>query len=207
MGAIDLLVSSEQFHDPDYYALIRFVFIVVSGLTLCLIGRLLWRFRAPDRGAWKPALGVRVLAAVATFALTVSMIEPFFLKPDDSSYFTDLGGQRLLERGRLPYGDPMLTKTPGAAYGPLMYAVQAGMQVLLAEPVNSQSPDLPKLGARSEYLSPAPLPAQMSLALFQALAAYALFVIGRRWDDEALGFTFVDCFGSDEVADTPPPPR
>ena len=191
MGAIDLLVSSEQFHDPNYYALIRLVFIVVSVLTLALAGRLLWRFRFPDREPWTPVADVRVLAAVATFALTVSVIDPFFMKPDDSSYFTDLGGQRLVERGRLPYGDPMLTRTPGAAYGPLMYVVQAGMQLLLAEPTNPSSPDLPQLGANSQYFAPAPLPAQISLALFQILAAYALFAIGRRWSGESLGFAFV----------------
>ena len=51
MGAIDLLVAAEQFHDPNYYALIRLVFIVVSALTLVLAGRLLWRFAiARSRG-------------------------------------------------------------------------------------------------------------------------------------------------------------
>jgi hypothetical protein len=35
------------------------------------------------------------------------------------------------------------------------------------------------------------LPAQISLALFQLLAAYALFVVGRRWAGESLGFALV----------------
>ncbi len=74
---------------------------------------------------------------------------PFLHPAEDSSYFTDLGGQRLRERGLLPYGDPMLTKTPGAAYAPLMYAAQATMQFILAEPANATSPDTPKPG---EYI-------------------------------------------------------
>jgi hypothetical protein len=191
MGSIDLLESAELFGDPNYRALIRLVFIAVSGLTVVLAGRLLWRFRSPDLKPWTITVDRRAVAAIATLALSLNMIVPFFEKPDDSSYFTDLGGQRLVERGRLPYGDPMLTKTPGAAYGPLMYVVQAGMQVLLAEPMNELSPDLPRLGPKSEYVAPSPLPAQISLALFQALAAYALFVVGRRWGGDAVGFAFI----------------
>jgi hypothetical protein len=191
MGSIDLLESSEKFSDPAYRGLIRLVFIGVVLATLAVMARLLWRFKSPELRAWAPSLDVRLVATVATFVTVMAVLTPFFEKPDDSSYFTDLGGQRLRERHQLPYGDPMLTRTPGAAYGPLMYAVQAGLQFALAEDTNDESPDVPKLGGESKYQAPAPLPAQLSLALFQLLACYVLYQLGREWGGQTVGFAFV----------------
>jgi MFS family permease len=122
--------------------------------------------------------------------VVLSLAMPFFRPAEDSSYFTNLGGQRLRERGLLPYGDPMLTNTPGAAYAPLMYAAQAGMQALLREPTNKTSPDLPVLGAHSEYNLPSPVSSLILLAGFQLLAAWALFMVGRQWGGDHLGLAF-----------------
>ena len=191
MGSIDLLESADHFNDPAYRGLIRLIFIAVVLASLAVMARLLMRFRSPDLSAWVPRVDLRLIAAVATFVMVLSTLAPFFQKPDDSSYFTGLGGQRLRERLQLPYGDPMLTKTPGAAYGPLMYVVQAGLQIVLAENANAESPDLPKLGAQSAYRAPATLPAQLSLALFQLLACFVLYQIGREWGGPSLGFAFI----------------
>ena len=64
--------------------------------------------------------------------------------PDDAGYFVNLGAQRLRERGRLPYGDPLLTGTPGAAYGPVLYAAHVPFQVMVSpQPVNTRSTPQP----------------------------------------------------------------
>ena len=191
MGSIDLLESADHFNDPAYRGLIRLVFIAVVLASLAVMARLLRRFMSPDLTAWIPSLDLRLIASLATFVMVLSVLSPFFLKPDDSSYFTGLGGQRMRERHALPYGDPMLTKTPGAAYGPLMYVVQAGLQIALAEEANADSPDMPKLGAQSAYRAPATLPAQLSLALFQLLACFVLYQLGREWAGPSLGFAFI----------------
>lgn len=191
LGSIDMFESAERYADPNYREIVRLVFDGVVLATLALLARQLWRIVRPDTWTWAPSIDARVVAVVATFTLAVSTMMPFLHRPDDSTYFTDLGGQRLRERGMLPYGDPLLTGTPGAAYAPLMYLAQAAAQTFSGEPTNAQSPDLPTLGDSSQYFSPSQLPAQLLLATSQLIASVALFLIGRRWGGEALGLTLV----------------
>jgi hypothetical protein len=187
IGSLDLLVTVSRRGDPTYYGLIRLVFTAVTALSVALIGRMVWRSTRPDSWTWTPAIDVRALAALTAFTLTLALAIPFLRPSEDASYFTNLGGQRLRERGLLPYGDPMLTNTPGAGYGPLMYAAQAGTQFLLRESANSPSPDLPQLGEHSTYMAPSPTSSQFLLAGFQLLAAWALFRIGQRCGGDAFG--------------------
>lgn len=187
IGSLDLLVTVSRRPDPAYYGLIRLMFTVVTALSALLMARMVWRSTRPDTWTWASAIDARALAAVAAFTVTLALAFPFLRPAEDASYFTNLGGQRLRERGLLPYGDPMLTDTPGAGYGPLMYAAQAGMQMVLMEAANDPSPDLPPLGEQSTYMAPSPTSAQMLLAGFQLLAAWALFRIGQRCGGDSLG--------------------
>ena len=148
---------------------------------------MVWRSTRPDTWTWTSAIDVRTLAALAALTISLALAFPFLRPSEDASYFTNLGGQRLRERGLLPYGDPMLTDSPGAGYGPLMYAAQAGMQFVLRETANNPSPDLPQLGENSTYMAPSPTSAQFLLAGFQLLAAWALFRIGQRCGGDSLG--------------------
>lgn len=187
IGSLDLLVTVTRRPDPTYYGLIRLVFTVVTALSTVLMARMVWRANRPDTWTWTSAIDVRTLAALAAFTVTLSLAYPFLRPAEDASYFTNLGGQRLRERGLLPYGDPMLTDTPGAGYAPLMYAAQAGMQLILREPANQPSPDRPQLGENSTYMAPSPTSSQFLLAGFQLLAAWALFKIGQRCGSDNLG--------------------
>ena len=187
IGSLDLLVTVTRRPDPTYYGLIRLVFTAVTALSAVLMARMVWRSRRPDTWTWTSALDVRALAALAAFTVTLALAFPFLRPTEDASYFTNLGGQRLRERGMLPYGDPLLTNSPGAGYAPLMYLAQAAMQVVLMEPANNPSPDLPQLGPQSTYMAPSPTSAQFLLAGFQLLAAWALFRIGQRFGSDSLG--------------------
>ena len=187
IGSLDLLVTVTRRPDPAYYGLIRLMFTAVTGLSAVLLARMVWRSTRPDTWTWTSAIDVRGLAALAAFTVTLALAYPFVRPPEDSSYFTNLGGQRLRERGFLPYGDPMLTGTPGAGYAPLMYAAQAGLQFILRQPANNPSPDLPQLGEQSTYMAPSPISSQVLLAGAQLLAAWALFRIGQRFGSDALG--------------------
>lgn len=189
--SLDMLVESSRGNDPARHGLIRFVFQIVAVLTVGLMAHVTWRASRPDLTDWRPSIGVRPLAAVATVAVVLSLAMPFLRPVEDSSYFTSLGAQRLRERGALPYGDPLLTNTPGAAYAPLLYAAQAAVQVLLREPVNASSPDRPLLGEQSQYNAPSPLSSLFLLAASQLLAAWALLTIGRRWGGNELGLALV----------------
>jgi hypothetical protein len=187
IGSIDLLVTVTGRNDAAYYGLIRLMFSAVTGLSAVLMARMVWRSTRPDTWTWTSAIDVRMLAALAAFTLSLALAYPFLRPTEDSSYFTNLGGQRLRERGLLPYGDPMLSGTPGAGYAPLMYAAQAGMQFVLMEPANNPSPDRPELGEHSTYMAPSPTSSQFLLAGFQLLAAWALFRIGQRCGSDSLG--------------------
>ena len=187
IGSLDLLVTVSRRADATYYGLIRLMFTVVTGLSAVLIARMVWRSTRPDTWTWTSAIDVRALAALAAFTVSLALAFPFLRPSEDASYFTNLGGQRLRERGLLPYGDPMLTNSPGAGYGPLMYAAQAGTQFVLREHANNPSPDLPQLGEHSTYMAPSPTSSQVLLAGFQLLAAWALFRIGQRSGGDGLG--------------------
>ncbi len=191
IGSLDMLVATSRSNDPARHGLIRLVFEVVTVLSLILLARMIWRVLRPDTTAWSPAIGLRPLAGVAALTVALSVSMPFFRPAEDSSYFTNLGGQRLRERGLLPYGDPMLTNSPGAAYAPLMYAAQATMQTLLRQPTNQPSLDRPTLGEQSQYNTPSPISSLLLLAAFQLLAVWALFKIGVRWGGDNLGLAFV----------------
>ena len=83
----------------------------------------------------------------------------------------NLGAQRLRERGRLPYGDPLLTGTPGAAYGPLLYAAHVPFQILLSpDPVNPVSPDRPNLTSGTPYYLPPAMATQICAVAFHLAA-------------------------------------
>ena len=187
IGSLDLLVTVSRRSDASYYGLIRLMFTIVTALSAILIGRMVWRSTRSDTWTWTSPVDVRTLAALAAFTVSLSLAFPFLRPAEDASYFTNLGGQRLRERGLLPYGDPMLTNSPGAGYGPLMYAAQAGMQMILRESANNPSPDLPQLGENSTYMAPSPTSSQFLLAGFQLLAAWALFRIGQRCSGDSLG--------------------
>jgi hypothetical protein len=187
IGSLDLLVTVSRRGDPTYYGLIRLIFTVVTGLSAVLMARMVWRSTRADSWTWTSPIDVRTLAALAAFTAALALAYPFLRTTEDASYYTNLGGQRLRERGLLPYGDPMLTNTPGAGYAPLMYAAQAGMQLVLMQPANNPSPDLPQLGEQSTYMEPSPISSQVLLAGFQLLAAWALFRIGQRCGSDGLG--------------------
>ena len=104
--------------------------------------------------------------------------------PDDAGWFVNLGAQRLRERGRLPYGDPLLTGTPGAAYGPLLYAAHVPFQVALSpEPVNAVSPARPNLTSGTPYYMPPLLATQLCTIFFHIAGVLALFAAARRLAD------------------------
>lgn len=151
MGSLDLLTAAVTFNDPAYRELIRLAFVAVTILTGTLAARTLWRRFRPQPEPAPSALPINILTVLAVFTVVLNLCVVFMHVPDDSSYFTSLGGQRLRERGALPYGDPMLTNTAGAAYAPLMYLAQAAAQVAVFEPANAESPDHPVLGEHSAY--------------------------------------------------------
>lgn len=179
----DVLNLFEQTQAPEFLIYIRMMFTVVVLISLWLAARSVWVRLHPYRAAWSPAAGERALVVIATALAVLSLSTTFLRAPDDSSYFSNLGGQRLRERGLLPYGDPLLTGTPGAAYAPGMYLLHAGMQTILRTHTNTPPADLrlQTLTPGAGYMEPPAIVTQLLLGIFQLVAIGALAWIGLRW--------------------------
>ncbi len=137
----DVMRFFRVLHSPAYLRLMDWVFTAIVGVGLLLITRAVYRVVRPARASWTPNLRTPVLAGLALVLLCANLWLVLARTSDDAGFFVNLGAQRLRERGRLPYGDPMLTGTPGAAYGPLLYAAHVPFQILLApHGVNRVSP-------------------------------------------------------------------
>jgi hypothetical protein len=204
----DILGFMRRLHDPHAVALLHWIFSAVFAVSVTLAGRAVLHALRPMRCPWRPPLGGRSVAALALLLLALDGAAVLLRPPDDSSYFANLGGQRLRERGLLPYGDPLLTGTPGAAYGPLLYVAHVPFQLIVdPEPVNRISSPRPPLGNESSYRLPAPLATKLCTLAFQVLAVVSLVLAGRRlasrdvaWALVALycGSAFVLGVGGDE---------
>jgi hypothetical protein len=134
---------------------------------------------------------------VATLLVVLNVFVALQREPDDAGFFVNLGAQRLRERGRLPYGDPLLTNTPGAAYGPVLYAAQVPFQFVV-EPrsPNGTSSAHPLLGENSVYYLPPPLAAKLCTIAFHLAGVLALFAIGARVSaDRDVAWALVALYG------------
>ena len=173
--------------DPEYFRLLDIVYSTVFVLNAALLIRAVWRARAPDREAgWRPNVRGRPLAALAIVLIAVNTLAALVRQPDDAGFFINLGAQRLRERGRLPYGDPLLTNTPGAAYGPVLYAAHIPFQFVI-EPrsPNPGSTARPPLGESATYYLPPPLATKLTTITFHLAGLLALFIVGARLSGEA----------------------
>jgi hypothetical protein len=124
-------------------------------------------------------------------ALNLSVL--FGHEPDDAGIYTNLGAQRWVETGTMPYADPLLkgpdSPAHGAAatYGPLLYLTHIPFQLLAGTDYNP-----PELGPKDQgYNWPPFLATQLTCAAFQLVALWALYGIGRRAGGQVLGLSLV----------------
>ena len=182
----------DRLRSPEFVQLLDWVFSAVVAVSLALMARALWRVVHPLVDPWRPALGAGALRLLAIGLVLGNIATAMLRTPDDVGFFVNLGAQRLRERGMLPYGDPLLTGSPGAAYGPLLYAAHVPFQVLLDRvPPNAESPDRPTLGPGSTYLLPPQLATKLCAVSFHLLGVVALFFAGRRLAGVAAAWALV----------------
>jgi hypothetical protein len=188
----EVLSFLRELEQTEFVQLMRWVFVAIFALNFLLLVRALWRIHRPFTAPWRPSLPRRALVAVALAMIACDVMTAIVREPDDAGYFVNLGAQRLRERGRLPYGDPMLTGTPGAAYGPLLYVAHVPFQLMLApHGVNAESPDRPTLGPASTYRLPPPLATKLCTIVFHLCGIAALFFTARRLADSATAWALV----------------
>jgi hypothetical protein len=131
-----------------------------------------------------PRPGLRALFVVL---LVLNVVVALGRKPDDCGYYTNLGAQRWVETGTIPYGDAALKgpTAPGygaaATYGPLLYAAHMPFQALLGRPENAS--DL--VPVDKEYVRPPDLASSLACLMLHLCGVVALLFVGRRlmgWD-------------------------
>ena len=181
--------------DPLYFNVFDWVFTGVVFTGVWLFGRALWRVWHPSARGWTPNLPVRSLMVLTALLLSLNALTVLIRDPDDAGFYTNLGGQRLMERGRFPYGDKLLTGSPAAAYGPVLFLSHLPFQFFL-DPggVNTESPDR-KFERHDVYKLPAPLATQLATLTFHLLGVAAL-VFGVRklaGDQVAWGLAALYC--------------
>jgi hypothetical protein len=169
---------------PASWRLLDLVFTAIVALSLALLLRALWRAghtTSAASSAWQPNLRGIPLAAVALALVACDVYVALAREPDDAGYFINLGAQRLRERGRLPFGDPLLTGTPGAAYGPILYAAHVPFQVLIEpHPPNVDATSRPPLGEAATYYLPPPLATKLCTITLHLAGLLALFIAATR---------------------------
>jgi hypothetical protein len=182
----------EFFGDPAYWLLMDWVFIAIMAVSVFLLVRALWRMHRPHSDPWQPNLHRRALIILTVVLLVVNVMAGLLRQPDDVGFYTNLGAQRLRERGMFPYGDPLLTNTPGATYSPVLYFSHLAYQLILApDPINPPV-DRPVFG---EYFLPPIMASQLATVTFHILGVVGLFIAARRLvgPDGAWGVTALYC--------------
>lgn len=175
-------------NDPVYFNVFDWVFTGVVGAGLWLFGRALWRVFRPHAVRWQPNLPVRSLKLLVFVLLTLNALTVVIRLPDDAGFYTNLGGQRLRERGMFPYGDRLLTGSPAAAYGPVLFLSHLPFQWLLdRQVVNPESPDH-QLMPDDRYRLPPALATQLTTLAFHFLGVAALIVGARKLAGEQVAW-------------------
>lgn len=170
--------------DPTYFRVMDWVFTGIVAMSLWLAGRAIWRVFRPNHIPWEPNLPKRGLVMLTLVLLTINALVVVVREPDDAGFYTNLGGQRLRERGMFPYGDPLLTGSPGAAYGPVLFLAHLPFQWILDPmPMNPAQPDHPLKEGKDYYLPPMQA-TQLATLAFHLICVAALVSAARRMAGE-----------------------
>jgi len=177
----DILGFLDRLQNPTARNVMDWVFTAIVAVTLALLVRAIRRAFRVAPSTWQPGGARAALATLAIVLVSLDVAVALYSPPDDAGYFINIGAQRLRERGRWPYGDPLLSATPAAAYGPVLYLAHLPFQLALSpNPVNTESPPRPLIESGDVYFLPPLAATKLCTAAFQLLAVAALFAAGRR---------------------------
>jgi len=177
----DILGFLDHLQNPTVRNVMDWVFSAIVAVTIVLLTRALRRVYRSAPSAWQPGVGRQALAVLAIALVSLDVGVALFSPPDDAGYFINIGAQRLRERVRWPYGDPLLSATPAAACGPVTYLAHLPFQLALSpHPVNVESAPRPPIESGDVYFLPPIGATKLCAAAFHLLAVAALFAAGRR---------------------------
>ena len=187
----DIMGFSEHMSTSSYN-IMDWVFTAVVLLTLTLLVRAVRRAARGD-GPPQPRviLGTTAIAVMALALVSLDVADALGTPPDDAGYFVNIGAQRLRERGRWPYGDPLLTSTPAAAYGPILYLAHLPFQFVLRPHAFNESMTRPPIETSDVYFEPPILATQLTTIALHIVGVVSLFVVGFRLAGEQTAWALV----------------
>ena len=97
-GSLDIF---EQSQAPAFLGWVQFLFELAALVTAVIWARTFWLQRRPYLTGWTPVLRRGSLRALTLTLVALNLCVIFLDPSDDSSFFANLGGQRLRERGWL----------------------------------------------------------------------------------------------------------
>jgi hypothetical protein len=175
--------------DPTYFRVMDLVFTGIVAVSLSLIALAIYRVRHPHASPWQPNLATRPLMTLAILLLSMNVVAGLASPPDDAGFYTNLGAQRLRERGKMPYGDPLLTNSAGAGYGTLLYLAHLPFQYLLdPAPLNTTEPTRADLEGGARYMLPPDLATKLTTVSFHMIGVASLVTIGLQLASPAVAW-------------------
>ena len=157
-----------------------------TAIFLIVIGHTAWALaltQRPERTGWTPNVPRSGLIMLTGLLVGMNVLMTLGKRADDAGQYTNLGAQRWLETGILPYGDTLLIgpKSPafGAAstYGPILYLAHLPTVLLLG---GRQNPPQAIPEVKAGYKRPNGTGAQVVALLFHLAGLAALFAAARR---------------------------
>lgn len=176
----DVMGFFNCFNDPVYFQVMDWVFTGVVAASLWLAARALWRVWRPHRLPWQPNLPMRTLMLLVFVLLMLNALIVVVRDPDDAGFYTNLGGQRIRERGMFPYGDPLLTGSPGAAYGPVLFLSHIPFQWAFDHQAVNRRPLNRAFEEGDSYLLPPAQATQLATLTYHLIGVAALALAARR---------------------------
>lgn len=193
---VDIIRFSTPGEEATKMTLAGLVFLGLFIFSAAFFARaLVGGLRAPQQD-WSPNLSHRALLVLVVTLLACNTLLALQRTPDDCGLYTNLGAKRMLERGKYPYGDPMLRNGAAATYGPILYLAHMPFQLVLphaarAATRGSQGQDVATADDPRTYPWPPVLATKLTLLSFHLIGVVALYLIGRQFGDSRLGLALV----------------
>jgi hypothetical protein len=155
-----------------------------TAIFLITAGHAVWgaALARRERTSWTPNVKRTLVATGAALLVLMNVLVALAKDPEDAGRYVNMGAQRWLETGILPYADPQLQgpTSPGfgaaTTYGPLLYLSHVPPLLVLKRPYNP--PDV--VVRKGSYQRPPDLATKLVTIAFHLAGLAALFSVTRR---------------------------
>ncbi len=152
--------------------------------------------RRPEGTPWRPPIPESWAKMAAGVAVACALTATAVRTPDDCGVYSNLGAQRWIETGTLPYGDSALRGGAAATYGPVLYGLHALAQLAVSGGATFPNAADARPMDTSRYVRPDMGATKWVAALSLIGVCVGLFIAARRMADTATAWLMVTLFAS-----------